>query len=410
MCAICISQVFAILILLTEAVESNSCVEPGPARAVFRVDVPNPTADKPQSKLWYAQDSWWACLPTQNGNQIFRRSAAGWIRSDEPESPLRGLHGHADVDADQDSVRVVLVAADAFTVAVMRYDEQQSGYVRAAPPTTWPTPADGAIETATITNDQAGRLWVAYDAGQSVWVRASSGPSGVRWTDPIRLGRGISDDDICAIARVRGGVAVVWSNQNSDSVLCRIHRDSSAPEIWDQTEIIAQGNRTADDHLNCAATEDGTLFVATKTSLDTPNQPLLLLRERLPDGQWRSHAYANLEPNAEPSRPIVLVSHSSKRLVLFHTLYGAGVEQPGCNSIIGLMCPYPDPDLHCERLEFIPPTAKLNNVTGCKSSLPDHVPAVILVSDRDGNVYEAAFDLRTTVREWSGVKTYEPRP
>jgi len=395
MYAIYTSRMFISLVLLSQVVESNQDVEQEPARPVFRVDVPNPTADKPQSKLWYAHDHWWACLPTQDGNTIWRRSADGWSELDDTESPLRGLLGHGDVYADRDSVQVVLVSPEALTVVVMRYDEQRSGYVRAAPPTTWPVPTDGEIETATITKDQTGRLWVAYDARQSVWVRAATDPSGVRWTDPILLGRGTSDDDICAIARLCGGVGVVWSNQNSDSILFRFRRDAYSPDHWDQTEIVAQGDKTADDHLNCAVTEDGTLFVATKTSLDTPNQPLLSLRERLPDGRWRIHAYATLAPNAEPSRPIALVSHSPKQLVLCHTLYGAGSQKPGLNSIIGLICRYPDPDLHCKGVELIQPTARLNNVTGCKSSLPSNVPSVLLASDRDGNVYEAILDLRS---------------
>ena len=184
---------------------------------------------------------------------------------------------------------------------------------------------------------------------------------GVRWTDPILLGRGTTDDDICSIARMCGGVGVIWSNQNNDSISFRFHPNGSPPDSWDQTEIVAQGDKTADDHLNCAVAEDGTLYVATKTSLDTINRPLLSLRERLPNGRWRSHAYAPLTPNGEASRPIVMASDCRKRLVLCHTLYGVGSES---YSIIGMICRYPNPDLDSKGVKLIQPEARLNNVTG----------------------------------------------
>ena len=388
--AIYSSRVFTSLILLSHVVQSSHDVEAEPTRPVFKLDVSNPTADKPQSKIWYARCSWWACLPAQDGNQIWRRSPTGWAQAGGDDPPLRGIFGHGDVYADQDNVHVVLVSPQALTVVAMCYDRQRCDYVQAAPPTTWPIHQDNIIETATITKDPTGRLWVAYDANQSVWVRASKDAMGVRWTDPILLERGTTDDDICSIARVCGGVGVVWSNQNNDSISFRFHPNGSPPDSWDQTEIVAQGGDTADDHLNCAVAEDGTLYVATKTSLDTINRPLLSLRERLPNGRWRSHAYAPLTPNGEPSRPIVMTSHCPQRLVLCHTLYEVGSQN---FSIIGMICRHPNPDLDRKGVKLIQPETRLNNVTGCKSPLPPNVSSVVLASDGAGNVYEAIVDL-----------------
>lgn len=389
-------HIFTSLVLLSHVVASNQNSQQKPATPVFKLDVPNPTADKPQSKVWYSRDCWWACLPTLKGNQIWKRSPAGWTRIDDVDSPVRDLFGHGDVYVEQDLVHIVLVSPQGLTVIVMYYDERRSGYVRVSPPTTWTVAASGSIETATITRDGTGRLWVAYDAKQSVWVRASKSPVGIAWTDPILLGTRTSDDDICAITGLRGGVGMIWSNQNTESVLFRFHRNCESPETWDQTQIVAQGHKTADDHLNCAVAEDGTLYVATKTSIDALNKPLLSLRQRLPSGQWQSHAYAALAPDAEPTRPIVMVSYRPQRLVLCHTLYGTGKLNAGVNSISGLICRFPDPDLRGEGVELIRPITRLNNVTGCKSLLPVNAPSVILASDRDGNVYEAVLDVSTS--------------
>ena len=383
-------QVVTCLILLGQVVEPIREVNAESVKPVFRLDVPDPTADKPQSKLWYSYGSWWACLPTRDGNQIWKRSPAGWAQADGVDSPLRGLFGHGDVYAEHDGVHIVLVSPQAMTVVALCYDNQRDGYVQVSPPIVWPTPSDTSIETATITKDQTGRLWVAYDANQSVRVRVSKDRTGVLWTDPIVLGHGISDDDICSIAHLGNGIGVIWSNQNDDSISFRCHRNGRPPNTWDPKEIVAQGGKTADDHLNCAVTEDGTLYVATKTSLDTPGRPLLSLRERRPNGGWRSHAYAPLTANQEPSRPIVMASHSLKRLVLCHTLYGVGSQR---HSIIGMISRHPNLELDGKGVNLIQPVARLNNVTGCKSPLPLNVPSVVLASDGEGNVYEAIVDL-----------------
>jgi hypothetical protein len=397
MSSTCILHTLTAFVLLTHAVAANPNSREEGARPVFRIDLPNPTADKPQSKVWFFRDSWWACLPTLSGNQIWKRSSAGWTPIDDVDSPVRGQFGHGDVYAVQDRAHIVLVSGQALTVVVMDYDEQRAGYVQVAPPTTWPVPTSGSIETATITKDATGCLWVAYDFQQSVWVRASKGPAGAAWTAPILLGSGTSQDDICTITRLHGGIGVIWSNQHKESVLFRFHRNDDSPQEWRQTQIVAQGGRTADDHLNCAVTDDGTLYVATKTSFDQLNRPLLSLRQRLPSGQWQSHPYARLTPNAEPTRPIVMVSSRPKRLVLCHTLYGTGKRNAGVNSINGMICRHPDPDLRSNGVELIQGIPQVNNVTGCKSSLPVNVPAVILASDRQGNVYEAVIDVRDFV-------------
>lgn len=385
------AHAITLFVLLGPGVVLSLGAEPqrSPATPVFCVGVPEPTADKPQSKLWYAHDRWWACLPAQDGNQIWKRANAGWVRGDAADTPLHGIHGHGDVYAEHDRVHIVLVSSRALTVVTLRYDRKQDGYTREGLPTTWRVPADQKVETATITKDRTGRLWVAYEAGNSVWVRASHDVCGASWTAPIEIGCGTHDDDICTITRMWGGVGVIWSNQKTDSVLFRFHGDANSPSVWNREETVAQGGKTADDHLNTAVAEDGTLYVATKTSLDETGKPIFSLRERSLDGRWKSRDYATLSIDAKPTRPIVMLSQSPPRLVLCHTEHGAD----GLSSIVSLVCPRPDPKLHNEVMEVIQPTKGLNNVTGCKSFLPPNAPAIVLASDRLGHVYEAKIGL-----------------
>jgi len=381
----------AVVMLLNGASEWALADEPlrPAATPVFSVDVPNPTADKPQSKLWFAHGRWWACLPARDGNQIWKRTSAGWVRGDALDPALSGLIGHGDVYAERDQVQIVLVSQQTLTVARLRYDRRQDGYVRCGRPTMWLVPAEQKVETATITRDRTGRLWVAYCAGSSVWVRASRDVCGARWTEPIEIASGTHDDDICTITRLPCGVGVIWSNQNTDAVLFRFHRDGCSPYFWNWEETVAQGGKTADDHLNTAVAEDGTLYVATKTSLDTFGKPIFSLRVRSPRGCWRSHDYAMLSADARPSRPIVLLSQCPPRLVLCHSVRGAGPA----SSIDCVVSPRPGLELDDAALEVIPPSKGLNNVTGCKSFLPRNAPAIVLASDAEGHVYEGTIEV-----------------
>lgn len=381
----------AVMILLKPASGWTLADEPlrPAATPVFSVDVPNPTADKPQSKLWFARGRWWACLPARDGNQIWKRSTAGWVRGDGLDPALSGILGHGDVYAERDQVQIVLVTSQTLIVATLRYDYRQDSYVRCGRPMMWLVPADQKVETATITRDRTGRLWVAYCAGNSVWVRASRDVCGARWTEPIQLGGGMHDDDICTITRLPCGVGVIWSNQNTDSVLFRFHGDGCSPYLWNWEETAAQGGKTADDHLNTAVAEDGTLYVATKTSLDTLGKPIFSLRIRSPRGCWRSHDYATLSADARPSRPIVVLSQCPPRLVLSHSVRGGD----GTSSIVSLVSPRPDIELHDAATEAILPVKGLNNVTGCKSFLPRCSPAIVLASDAEGRVYEGTIEV-----------------
>ncbi|MBN2290381.1 MAG: hypothetical protein JXQ83_13685, partial [Candidatus Glassbacteria bacterium] len=73
----------------------------------------DPTADKPQSKLWYAQGTWWAWLPGgESGGRLWRRGSQGaWIPAEHLDPVLAALPGRADVwaGARGDTVAAVLV-------------------------------------------------------------------------------------------------------------------------------------------------------------------------------------------------------------------------------------------------------------------------------------------------------------
>ncbi len=207
------------------------------ARRVFQVDVPAPTKDKPQSKLWFAHGDWWAWLPVKGGSAVWRRAGGEWRRESHLDQSLMGLPGQADVWADKDGVRAVLAAPDALAVVHLRWDRAERKYRLGGPPARIALPrTSGAppdLETATIARDSRGRWWLAYNSRRSMWVRWSRGNPGASWSEPVMItSTKASADDLCAIVAVRDRVGVIWSDQVQDAILVRWREDRSPPDRW----------------------------------------------------------------------------------------------------------------------------------------------------------------------------------
>ncbi len=355
------------------------------AEPVMRVDVPAPTKDKPQSKLWFAHGNWWAWLPVRGGSSVWRRTEAGWRRQEDPDGALRGLPGQADVWAGGDSVRAVLVEPKRLAVAGLRWDAGASRYMAAGAAEFDP---GGETETATIARDGAGRDWIAYNAGRRMWVRAS----GKSWTGPIEVSREeASEDDICAVTALPGGIGVIWSDQAHDAVYFRRHRDGARPEQWEEIEVIEQGGKTADDHINIAALGNGELFVATKNSVDRVGAPQQVLRVRDAKGRWTNRPYAVMTEREQPTRPIVQLAQDGGRLFLLHTI-GLRGQRPARSVIVCQSTRAAELSLDGGRKTLIDAGAAVNNVTGSKARLPRQAPWIVLASDDEGRVYEGRLE------------------
>lgn len=359
--------------------------QPARAERAFQTGVPFATKDKPQSKIWYAHRSWWAWLPVKEGSAVFRRTQAGWRREAHLDAPLRGLPGQADVWADSSGVRAVLVEPGEIAVVALRW--QTGRYVPNGPPVRWKLEGSRA-ETATIARGRDGIWWVAYGLGKKMLLRRSAKRDGREWREPVVMNeREAADDDICAVVALPGGVGVIWSDQAHDGVY---FRRPGAP-----IEVVAEGGLTADDHINAAVGEDGTLYVAMKNSVDTVGQPQLVLRLRSRDGRWSSIPYA-LKTNKElPSRPIAVAGGRPERLFLLHTVYQPGPAADRRDWIAAIVTPAAQlkiegPAVPVERS----PSTRLNDVTGPKHRWPDGAPWIVLSSDAEGNIYETRLDGR----------------
>ncbi len=201
--------------------ERAEAEQPPPAEPVFQVDVANPTRDKPQSKLWFSHDSWWAWLPTRQGSSVWRRTAGGWQRQTALDRSLVGLPNRADVWAEGDAVRAVLVDGRRLAVVELVYSAEHSAYQPAGQSARFQVgddESDGEIETATIARDSRDRWWIAYPWQRRMWVRSIARCNRERMdrANPPRSrnGRGRSVRDCPPAGQRRAGVVGSGSRNN----------------------------------------------------------------------------------------------------------------------------------------------------------------------------------------------------
>ena len=125
--------------------------------------------------------------------------------------------------------------------------------------TTDPLPIrlDEGVETATISLDGDGRLWVASDGGNVVNVRWADEPY-LAFSKPYTLAAGITNDDIYSTSLPDGSVVALWSNQNKQRYGFRRHLAGTAATEWTDDEVPAGASAMnckggmSDDHLNVA--------------------------------------------------------------------------------------------------------------------------------------------------------------
>ncbi|MFC0455367.1 PKD domain-containing protein [Arthrobacter liuii] len=268
-----------------------------------------PTSDKPQSKLWWNDGSWWADMwTTGSGWHIYRldRAAHSWVDT----GVLNDARGSTLADTLWDGTHlyiashVVGVSTNANPVPsvagqpayLYRYSYSGGKYTLDAG---FPTViTDNSSESMTIDEDSTGAIWatwtqVAADntSGFTNTVYANnSAPGGTSWASPFVLpvsNPHPSPDDIAAVVSYgKNKIGVMWSDQLTGTIWWATRTDgtsATAPSSWNFQPAI-RGSGQADDHLNVKSLQSdpsGRVFAAVKTSLNDissdPTLPQLLL-------------------------------------------------------------------------------------------------------------------------------------
>ncbi len=286
---------------------------------LFQADTARqPTGDVAQSKLWFRDGAWWGLLLAEGTDEfrIHRFDWAGgrWIDTGTRVATQASVQ--PDVLADGDVLWVATGGGQPTprrTIALTRYafDPDAARYV---PDPDFPvTIATERGSSLTLARDDSGRLWAAWIGEGGLMVNHTTGNQW-SWGQPFtpRAPHAATDTAAAAIVSYGETVALLWSNQNVDSLFMAVPGPDDS-EAWTESSLVIDGLRPAADHFSAAVLEaDGgpRLFVAVDTAIDEapdsrPSDPQVVLVTIEPDGSSRQALVAQVSDHL--SRPIVLL-------------------------------------------------------------------------------------------------------
>src|SRR4051794_2155228 len=290
-----------------------------------------PSADKPQSKLWYTDGSWWALMVSSTNNTIhvFELQANHTWRDTGTQVDSRANStGDALWDAATGKLYVASRASgSAARLERLSYNGATRTYTMDAG---FPVNINTAgSESISIAKDSTGKLWATFTRGSQIFVTHTT-TSDSTWVTPFTppvSDVAIDPDDISSIVTMRGKIGVMWSDQQSQS-FCFVTHTDGAPDTasgWGALETPLAGTRMADDHINIknvVSDTDGRLFAAVKTSLgDDPSDPsggaLIALVVRSDAGVWTRYTFSTVAD--DETRPMVLLDETNRQIYVFAT-------------------------------------------------------------------------------------------
>lgn len=292
------------------------------------------TGEKPESKLWWNDGSWWGVLwnDVRAAYHIYRLDVAtqDWIDTgtavdDRPSTKA---------DTLWDGTRLY-VASHEFSASGDPSPPGQHGELYRfdydAPTETYSLDFgfpveinDAESETLVIAKDSTGTLWSVWVENQRVMINHSRNGDDADWDVPFGLPAvdtaNLTSDDIASIVAYDGHVGVLWSNQTTAQMYFAAHVDGDPELTWNS--VIAFGI-SADDHINLKsvhAEPNGRVFAVIKTSLGSPLIVLVVCENTLNHcksvSDWDFHVvYAT--NTGTPTRPILLVDTENRDLYVF---------------------------------------------------------------------------------------------
>ncbi|MDQ3690407.1 MAG: DNRLRE domain-containing protein [Chloroflexota bacterium] len=354
-----------------------------------------PTSDKPQSKLWFNDGSWWASLfnPGTARYEIFRFNWAAntWATTGVPIDARR--KAHMDVLWDGSHLYVAsagtsaTTSSDSVNVSRYSYDATNDTYsLDAGYPV---VVVSGGTAAVVIDVDTTGTLWLTYTRENKVWV-AHSNRNASSWSAPYVLplsgAANLLSEDISAIVQFNGKIGVMWSNQNDSAMYFAVHEDGAADSAWTVSAAIS-GPEYADNHINLKSLQAdpaGQVFAAVKTSLNADDAPLLLLLILDEKGSWQRRTFGTVADSH--TRPLVLIDAEDRQLYMFAaapccsggTIYYKQTSLDNPNFSTGVGTPFIS----------LASDPKLNNPASTKQVLNSATGLLVIAGD-DGTRYYA---------------------
>jgi len=285
----------------------------------------SPTADKPQSKLWY-NAGWWALMATPGGTVNIYKLQSNHTWRDTGTVVDRRAKSTGDALWTGGKLYVASRTGGS-SGAVRVYRFSYSGGAYRADSSFTRTFSGGGTESATIDKDTKGRLWVTFTRGSRMYVMHTTNSTQTTWTSPFRISgadTSVSSDDISAVIAFGGKVGVLWSDQASNAMRFAYHVDGASDTSW-TVETPLAGTGIADDHINLkslAGDDSGRLYAAVKTSNTSSTAPVLLVLTRTAGGKWSRATTATVADKL--TRPQLVLDKTHKRMYVLQSTEGGG--------------------------------------------------------------------------------------
>jgi hypothetical protein len=293
-----------------------------------------PTADKPQSKLWYNDGRWWASLYNTSAGRyhIYWLNLITQDWTDTGTDLDTRAQAAADILWDNSVQKLYLVSGGTGTDGwFMRYSYNPATktYARDFNPI---VVRSGGGETIALDKDSVGKLWITFTQGNKVYVNRSTTSDSV-WGTPFVIpgATALNSDDISSIVAYKDqsgkSIGVLWSNHNTpSSMLFSFHKDGDPDTTWQPIQTIYSANCAADDHINLKSLQadaSGTIFAAIKTSFGdggcggNSSSPLIRLVVRKPNNTWSWTTFGT--EGDDHTRPVLLLDTTNRRVYMFAT-------------------------------------------------------------------------------------------
>lgn len=304
------------------------------------------TAEKPESKLWWNDGSWWASMWSTGGNayHIYQLDWATqtWIDTGVALDDRKPTM--ADVLWDGTKLYVVShiwvdnkggTAPAGQRGELFRYSYSSGIYTLDAG---FPVEVNSSVsEALVLEKDSTGTLWVTFvqkdnaDSKFKVWVNHSVGGNDAVWGTPYVLPVGAAanaySDDVATIIAYQGRIGVMWSNQSSAvKMYFAVHVDGAGDSAADW-QVVAAYTVSGDDHMNIKTLQSdpaGNLFAVVKTSFSVSSSPpkpyIVLLSCKTGTCTSASDWSANtvfLTNEGNPTRAMLLIDTSNRNLYVF---------------------------------------------------------------------------------------------
>lgn len=306
-----------------------------------------PTADKPQSKLWYTTDSndetkvtWWSVMydpkATKKQWYIFKLDGAHKTWTDTGVAVDSRANTRADAlwDGTHLYIATHVIAADSSSNSNNKpaylnrytYDEGAGTYTRDINSATITTYSS---ESITLDKDSNGILWATWTQGKTVYVNSTTGSDESKWGTPFKLTptglpaspspTSLTADDLSSLIAFDNKIGLMWSNQATSSFYFAVHNDADPRTKWSGETALSR-SKIADDHINLKTDGNGGVYAGVKTSLDAlsdPNAAQTLLLSRASGGPWSSTPFGTIADCH--TRPQIVIDSDDNLLFMFAT-------------------------------------------------------------------------------------------